>query len=132
MNLTHDTSLTKKTGSFDSGMNGLSKDTTPAVKADKPRSGVSKEFHSFLTDIEDLIQSTTSLTGEDLVRVKNQLNEKITAAKASIEAVSGPLVARARETAKVTDGYVHANPWQAVGIGAAFGVLVGLVLARRA
>ena len=131
MNPTYDTSPAKKTGSFDSGMNGLNKDTTPAVKADKPRSGASKEFHSFVTDIEDLIQSATSLTGEDLVRVKNQLNEKITAAKASIEAVGGSIVTRARETAKVTDGYVHAKPWQAIGIGAAFGVLLGLVLARR-
>jgi ElaB/YqjD/DUF883 family membrane-anchored ribosome-binding protein len=31
----------------------------------------------------------------------------------------------------VTDEYVHENPWQAIGIGAAIGFLVGLVVSRR-
>jgi ElaB/YqjD/DUF883 family membrane-anchored ribosome-binding protein len=31
----------------------------------------------------------------------------------------------------VTDQYVHANPWRAIGIAAAAGMLLGLMLARR-
>jgi ElaB/YqjD/DUF883 family membrane-anchored ribosome-binding protein len=31
----------------------------------------------------------------------------------------------------VTDDYVHDNPWQAIGVSAAIGFLVGLVIARR-
>jgi ElaB/YqjD/DUF883 family membrane-anchored ribosome-binding protein len=31
----------------------------------------------------------------------------------------------------VTDEYVHANPWKALGIAAAAGVLVGILMSRR-
>jgi ElaB/YqjD/DUF883 family membrane-anchored ribosome-binding protein len=31
----------------------------------------------------------------------------------------------------VTDDYVRDNPWQAIGVAAAIGFLVGLVVSRR-
>lgn len=93
--------------------------------------GVSRELHSFVADIEDLVKATTSLTGEDLARAKAKLGERIAAAKQSVEEIGGVIVDRARHTVKVTDGYVHKQPWQAIGIGAALGLLVGFVLARR-
>lgn len=31
----------------------------------------------------------------------------------------------------VTDQYVHTNPWKAIGIAAAAGMLLGLMLGRR-
>ena len=37
----------------------------------------------------------------------------------------------AKAAARVTDEYVHDNPWQAIGIGAAVGFLAGLVISRR-
>jgi ElaB/YqjD/DUF883 family membrane-anchored ribosome-binding protein len=33
--------------------------------------------------------------------------------------------------ARATDEYVHDNPWQAIGVAAAVGFLLGLVVARR-
>ncbi len=40
------------------------------------------------------------------------------------------LLAKTREAAKATDEYVHDNPWKAVGIGAAVGVIVGMLIGR--
>jgi len=37
----------------------------------------------------------------------------------------------ARQAARVTDDYVHDNPWRAIGIGAAAGLLVGWLVSRR-
>jgi ElaB/YqjD/DUF883 family membrane-anchored ribosome-binding protein len=31
----------------------------------------------------------------------------------------------------VTDDYVHENPWQAIGIAAAVGLVAGLLMNRR-
>jgi ElaB/YqjD/DUF883 family membrane-anchored ribosome-binding protein len=45
--------------------------------------------------------------------------------------MSDAVVQRARRTATVTNDYVHEQPWAAVGIGAAVGVLFGFVLGRR-
>jgi len=36
-----------------------------------------------------------------------------------------------REAAQQTDKYVRENPWQAVGIAAAIGLVAGLIIRRR-
>jgi len=94
-------------------------------------SGASGEFHNFIADIEDLITSMTPLTGEDLARAKARLSERVSAAKESISDVSEEVAHRARKTARDTNHYVHENPWQAIGIGAALGLLIGVLVARR-
>jgi ElaB/YqjD/DUF883 family membrane-anchored ribosome-binding protein len=38
---------------------------------------------------------------------------------------------QARHTAKATNSYVHENPWQAIGIGAVLGLLLGVALTQR-
>ena len=38
---------------------------------------------------------------------------------------------RTRECVRSTDLYVRDNPWQAVGIAAGVGVILGLLMARR-
>jgi ElaB/YqjD/DUF883 family membrane-anchored ribosome-binding protein len=103
-----------------------------------PQSGMAREYHAFLTDVEDLISSATSLTGEDLTRAKAALAARIAAAKAAVGKAgaavgkAGSLVTeRAQKGAKATDDYVRTQPWQAVGITAVVGVLVGFLLGRR-
>jgi len=36
-----------------------------------------------------------------------------------------------RKAARVTDEYVHDNPWKAIGITAVVGVLLGALLRRK-
>jgi ElaB/YqjD/DUF883 family membrane-anchored ribosome-binding protein len=38
---------------------------------------------------------------------------------------------RARNAAHMTNEYVHEQPWKSISIGAAFGLLMGIVLCRR-
>lgn len=105
-------------------------DTT--AKADGLLSGAHGEFQNVLSDIEDLVKTTTSLTGEDLTRAKAKISERVASAKQTVALMAGVITDRARKTVKATDGYVHEQPWQSIGIGAALGLLVGFVLARRA
>lgn len=93
--------------------------------------GASGEFHNFISDIEDLITSMTSLTGEDLARAKARLSERVSAAKESIAEAGDEVAQRARKAARDTNHYVREHPWQAVGIGAALGLLIGILAARR-
>lgn len=102
------------------------------TKADGLLSNAYGEFQDVLSDIEDLVKTTTSLTGEDLTRAKAKISERVASAKQTVALMAGAITDRARKTVKVTDGYVHEQPWQSIGIGAALGLLVGFVLARRA
>ena len=105
--------------------------TGNGTSADTEHSGVAREYHAFVSDVEDLISSATSLTGEDLARAKAKLSARITAARASIVRAGGAVSEQVRSGAKATDSYVRAQPWQAVGISAAAGLLIGYLLGRR-
>lgn len=97
----------------------------PALGSAVAETPVMRELHSFVADIEDLVTATTSLSAEDLARAKAKLASRMASAQQS-----------AKEAGTAVDEYTHANPWKAVGLGAAAGTLVGLVfgvmLARRA
>lgn len=89
------------------------------------------EFQNFIADIEDLVTSMSTLTGEDLARARAKLSERIAVARESIAGMGDEIGDRARKAAHDTDRYVHENPWQAIGIGAALGLLVGVLVARH-
>ena len=38
---------------------------------------------------------------------------------------------KAKEAGQATDAYVRENPWQAVGIAAGAGLLIGMLISRR-
>jgi ElaB/YqjD/DUF883 family membrane-anchored ribosome-binding protein len=94
------------------------------------RSALSGEFHDLIEDIEDFVKNTTALTGQDLARAKAKLNERVAAARVRVDELGGEIADRARTAARTTDSYVHDHPWQAIGIGAAIGLLVGVVISR--
>jgi ElaB/YqjD/DUF883 family membrane-anchored ribosome-binding protein len=105
--------------------------TANGTAADAAPSGVAHELHAFLSDVEDLITSATSLSGEDLARAKAKLAERIASAKSAVGKAGSMVSERARSGAKSTDTFVRDQPWQAVGITAAAALLVGFLLGRR-
>jgi ElaB/YqjD/DUF883 family membrane-anchored ribosome-binding protein len=113
--------------------NGHSVGSTPPQDpaADAASSGITQEFRNFVADMEDLIKAITSLTGDDLARAKANLSARVDAARAFVEEMPGAISDRARNTVKVADGYVRERPWQAIGITAAVGLLIGVLLGRR-
>jgi len=102
-----------------------------AATNDHAPSGLAREFQDFIADVEDLAKATSSLTGEELARARAKLGKRVAAAKESVEAIGGAISDRAQNAARTTDSYVREHPWQAVGIGAALGLLLGVTLARR-
>jgi ElaB/YqjD/DUF883 family membrane-anchored ribosome-binding protein len=92
---------------------------------------ISKEFKNFLSDVEDLFKSSTSLTGDDLNKAKEQLNQRIKKARATLDDASSDILQHARRTAALTNEYAHQQPWKVVGAGVAISFLLGYALASR-
>jgi ElaB/YqjD/DUF883 family membrane-anchored ribosome-binding protein len=112
--------------------NGQSAASSPEnAGADSAPSGIAQEFQDFVADMEDLIKSSTSLTGDDLNRAKASLKARVAAARAYVEELPGAISAQVRNSAQVADGYVRDQPWRAIGVTAAVGVLIGFLLGRR-
>lgn len=118
----------------DTGANGQSPPATNVAPAPGrgPASGVPGELRNLLSDIEYLIKETTSITGEDLAMARAKLGERVAAAKHSVEEMKHAVALSARKNADVANRYVHEQPWQVIGLGAALGFLFGFLLARRA
>lgn len=105
--------------------------SSAADAAEDTSSIISGEFKNFVSDIEALIKSSTSLDGDELDKVKAQIGERIVQAKEALGEAKDTIVSRAKKTVTATDDYVHDQPWTAIGAGAALGLFVGFLLARR-
>lgn len=117
-------------------MKSASKTAESAVKdlesaASKADSVIKKEFQNFVTDLESLINSATSLTGDELSKAREKLGERVAEAKDSLQTMGSDAVSRARDTAKATDEYVHEQPWKSMGVSVGVGFLLGMLVARR-
>src|SRR5437773_3125233 len=89
------------------------------------------DFAEMLTEAEDLMKRAASETGERAKDLRSQVEAKLLAAKSRLQEMQGEAVDSAKAAARVTDDYVHDNPWQAIGAAAALGFLVGLLMNRR-
>ena len=59
------------------------------------------------------------------------LLEVLKESRARLGETSDALLKQTRETAARADEYVRENPWTGVGIGAAVGLVLGVLLTRR-
>src|SRR5260221_14722435 len=78
-----------------------------------------------------MLKRAATETGEKAKDLRSQVEAKLLAAKLRLEEFQGQAIDRAKETARATDDYVHDHPWQAIGIAAAVGVVIGLLMNRR-
>jgi ElaB/YqjD/DUF883 family membrane-anchored ribosome-binding protein len=79
-----------------------------------------KDLKAVVNDAEDLIKITAGQGGEQIARIRARAEESVRTARARIKDVGGELDAQVRE-----------NPWNAVGIAAGIGLVLGILLARR-
>ncbi len=64
-------------------------------------------------------------------KISRELGGMVSEATDLMKNLSAQNLDHAKQYAAVTDDYVRANPWTALGVAAAAGVLIGVLLARR-
>ena len=89
------------------------------------------DLKTVIQDAEAWLRSGGHLTGDELKAAKAKFEQTLAGAKESLGEYQQTVVEKTKEAAKVTDEYVHENPWKSVGLGAAVGVVIGLLIARR-
>ena len=90
-----------------------------------------QDLKAVVSDAEELLKATAQQTGEKIAVVRAKAEESLKAAKARIAEEGEAVLARAKVAAKRTDEFVKENPWQAVGIGALAGLVIGILISRR-
>jgi ElaB/YqjD/DUF883 family membrane-anchored ribosome-binding protein len=89
------------------------------------------DLTAVIKDAESLLRVTAEQTGDKVEEIRARAEETVRNAKARLGEVEEQALERARELAGDADEYVRGNPWQAVGIAAGVGLLVGLLMSRR-
>lgn len=89
------------------------------------------EFKSLMADAEALIKATEDHPGEAIGSIRNKALETLACAKESLSAAEDKLLDKAKIAAEGADNFVHRNPWEAIGVAASLGLLIGLFIGRR-
>jgi ElaB/YqjD/DUF883 family membrane-anchored ribosome-binding protein len=84
-----------------------------------------------IADAEELLRATAGQVGEKAAVARERIQESLRAAKIKLTEAEEVMVDRAKAAARVTDDYVHEYPWSAVGIAAAVGLVLGMLISRR-
>ena len=94
-----------------------------------------EDFRQVVADSEELMRSLAALGGEKTATLRAGAEANLRAAPARLGSLEAAAVERGRAAATATDEYVHANPWQSVGLAALVagiaGFIIGIITARR-
>jgi ElaB/YqjD/DUF883 family membrane-anchored ribosome-binding protein len=93
--------------------------------------GRAGEIKNLIADVEELVARIADLKDADVVRVRNKVQRAIDATKQSLVEGADALRLHAQKVAGTADDYVRDSPWQAVGIAALVGAVVGILATRR-
>lgn len=80
--------------------------------------------HRIAKEVGSMVDVATSL-------VKDHSAQALQSAKARLAHAQTLVVDSATQYARLTNEYVHDNPWKVLGVAAAAGGLIGFLLSRR-
>jgi ElaB/YqjD/DUF883 family membrane-anchored ribosome-binding protein len=84
-----------------------------------------------VTDAEELLKATAGQAGDKVAAVRARTEDSIRNAKTRLAAAGEALGERSREAARHADEFVHENPWNAIGVAAGIGLLLGFMIGRK-
>jgi ElaB/YqjD/DUF883 family membrane-anchored ribosome-binding protein len=85
-----------------------------------PADRLMDELRAVINDAEELLRATADQAGPKVQEVRARAEESLRSAREHLQGAGKQLDAQVRE-----------NPWAAVGIAAAVGLLAGILLSRK-
>ena len=107
------------------------KSTTVHEEAQINSENLIGDFKALMADAEELIKATASHDDGPLGAIRSKALETLNSAKESLSSVEGTMTEKTKVVAERTDDFVHRTPWEAVGVAAGIGLLLGLFIRRR-
>jgi ElaB/YqjD/DUF883 family membrane-anchored ribosome-binding protein len=114
--------------------------TQPNGKADiadsRAASGVARdqlmdELKNTIGEAETWLRDAASQESIVASETRARFDDTLRTARIDLRKLEDSAIAHSRDAVKAADAYVHDNPWKSVGLGAALGVIVGLLIARK-
>jgi len=88
-------------------------------------------FQALFDGVEDLIARLAESDSPELRKIRAKVRVALLTAKSAVSDGATQLRRQTRQAVSDADDYVREHPWQAIGVAAAIGATVGLLVARR-
>jgi ElaB/YqjD/DUF883 family membrane-anchored ribosome-binding protein len=88
---------------------------------------IADDLRMIVSDGEELLKAAASASGDGFTAARARFAESVMSAKARLSDGSQLVVKKAKRA----NDYVHGNPWPAIGVAAAAGILIGFLAAKR-
>jgi ElaB/YqjD/DUF883 family membrane-anchored ribosome-binding protein len=86
------------------------------------------DLRNLVADAEELLKATASQAGDKIGVARQKIEQSLIEGKKALADAEKTLVKKSQEAAELADDYVRDNPWSAVGIAAAVGLVFGLLI----
>jgi ElaB/YqjD/DUF883 family membrane-anchored ribosome-binding protein len=104
-------------------------DTPSTLQEDQQR--LAADLRAVVRDTEALLRHAADGAGQGFAEARTKLEKTLQGAKTQLAEIEEAALGRVVDAGKATDRYVRQHPWEAVGVGAALGLVVGLLIGRR-
>ena len=89
------------------------------------------ELKSLADTLEEVLSTSGDKSKEELSKLRSKAEKALQESRYRLGETGDAIARQTREAAARSDEYVRENPWASVGIGAAIGVVLGVLLTRR-
>jgi ElaB/YqjD/DUF883 family membrane-anchored ribosome-binding protein len=77
-------------------------------------------------DVQELLKATASVVGDKAAEARVRVEESLKVAQDKLSVAHENVKAKGQQAFSAADGYVRDNPWNAVGIAAGVGFVLGI------
>jgi len=84
-----------------------------------------------ISDTEELLRATAGAAGDKVGELRERIGLRLRDAKERLIDLEVAVVDKTKAAARATDDFVHEEPWKAVGVAAALGLALGVLIGRR-
>ena len=89
------------------------------------------DFRAFVADCQTLLRNAGTLSGEGATLARAELSKRMADAQVRLDDMRRTANDRAMQVRVSTEDYVRREPFKALGIAAAAGAVVALLMSRR-
>ena len=89
---------------------------------------VVSDLRVLVNDAEELLKATANQAGEKIAVARQKIEQSLIEGKKALADAEQTFLNKSRECAEIADDYVRENPWSAVGVAAALGLALGLLI----
>ena len=92
---------------------------------------VGRDVQNVVSEAQELLKTVKDEGANQMDNVKAKLAGQYDVARQKFGEIQSQVTDGAKVAMNTTDEYVRSNPWTAVGVAAAVGAIVGILVSRR-